>query len=319
MVPSLGASGGFDTLCLEETIGLKCGPTVHSDITVFEGDECEKQSKITVEIKQECYAPTGQRGSASSNLEISGGNGQPVYVKCEIWLIELDTAPPILEKDLSKVELVDMDTIYVPTSGDECLAHTYLPPVAVEDCSEVKTVKARVPNIGTLIFEYNADDTLYESHERLKIPHGEKVMVIYEAFDACHNLGSDTCYIKVKDWTPPVAQCVKGTTVSISDKKIWINAEDFDEGSKDNCGINLILARRSDWATFCIDLCNEVDTCAIDDHDTIWCPILEEDKEIDALEAHYAKVLQWLDSDGHVVLGSDLRGVEVRHVQVRHP
>ena len=304
VVPKLDNPLEFDTLCLDQSVeGLKCGISVHTDLIDFPGDECFKQSKLTVEIKQECYSTqlaTILEGMQGGNVEITGGNGEPVYVKCDMWLIELDTTAPILRKDLSKVVKVESDTIYVPTSSEECVAHTYLPPVRVEDCSEIKEVKVRVPGIGNFVYTYDADSAIWEGHEQVKIPLGTTTMIIYEAFDKCHNVGSDTCYVKVKDNTAPVAVCTKGSTVSLTSKKVWVDATNFNEGSSDNCGINLLLARRADWAEACVDLCDDVEVCPLGDHDTIWCPELEEDKDLEPAEAHYAQILEWLQSDGSV-------------------
>ena len=79
-------------------------------------------------------------------------------------------------------------------------------------------------------------------------------------------------------------------TVSLGGKKVWVDAETFDEGSWDNCGINLLLARRVDWYEACVDLCDETVWCCTDEHyDTLHCVKLEEDKHVDEVEAYYAK------------------------------
>ena len=158
---------------------------------------------------------------------------------------------------------------------------------------------------------------VYVSHQKLKLPHRElPYEIMYEVYDSCHNIGIEYCYLLVKDYTRPVAVSDKGVTVSISDKKIWVDAATFDEGSWDNCGINLLLARRADWAESCVDLCYNVKADAkcdpqseedyesavepiwTDGHDTLWCLVLEDDKECDAVEAHYAKQMQWWCEDG---------------------
>ena len=79
---------------------------------------------------------------------------------------------------------------------------------------------------------------------------------------------------------------------------MWVEAETFDEGSWDNCGVNMLLARRSDWYDFCIDLCDSLEYCWVGEHDdTIWQANLQEDKHLDEVEAHYAKTLEWLCDD----------------------
>ncbi|MDH3246486.1 MAG: hypothetical protein OEM26_17835, partial [Saprospiraceae bacterium] len=225
--------------------------------------------------------------------------------------------------------------ILVSASTHDCVAHTYIPPIcAGDDWTGVKQVKARVydddsyevdPDLAVPIitvglqnseeecyFERHYDicgyDTLHgylwESHQQIKLPKGEWV-VVYEILDYCHNKTYAYVDFIVKDRTRPVAVADKGVTVSLSDKKIWVDAETFDEGSWDNCGVNLLLARRSDWYEACIDLCDDIEWCCSGPHgDTLWMAFLDREKDgsdhdfYDEVEAHYAKTLEWLCEDG---------------------
>ncbi len=228
---------------------------------------------------------------------------------CLQWLMIFDTIGPTLEKDLDKALLSDSfafpgiakPVIFVPTNSHDCEAHTYIPNVYASDtCSDVKMVKARIPDVASVALEYNSETEKWESHEVVKLPRSETpVPIIYEAFDFCHNVTLDTCYFYVKDLTPPVAVCDKGVNVVISDTTVWLPAEVFDEGSSDNCGISLLLARRSDWATACgVDLCDSIMTyCGTEHHDSLYCAVLEEDKHVSPIEAHYAQTLRWLCED----------------------
>ena len=202
----------------------------------------------------------------------------------------------------------------IATNTHDCAAHTYVPPLYVqEDWSGIKLVKATVEGIGTVVMDYDEEKGCYVSHQLLKLPHSATPYVVeYEVFDSCHNVGYELCYLKVKDRTDPVAVADKGVTVSLTDKKVWVEATTFDEGSEDNCGVNWILARRADWSTACVNLCyNHADTLQegleyesarfpiwTDGHDTLWCLDLESDKAWDAVEAHYAKQLEWWCIDG---------------------
>ncbi|MDH3648502.1 MAG: T9SS type A sorting domain-containing protein, partial [Saprospiraceae bacterium] len=241
------------------------------------------------------------------------------YATCEQWLMIFDTIGPTLEKDLSKAFLADEDdfgglgpVIFIPTSTHGCEAHTYVPDVmAYDTCSGVKMVKAKVGDLTTVVLEYNETEEKWESHQNVKIPRSdEPIPVIYEAFDSCHNVTMDTCYFFVKDFTKPVAVCNKGVQVTLSDTLVWVPAEVFDEGSSDNCAISLVLARRSDWATSCgVDLCDDRQLyCTTEHHDSIWCSVLEKDKTINPVEAHYAKTLQWLCEDNQVCNGFIIGG-----------
>ncbi len=188
----------------------------------------------------------------------------------------------------------------VSTSTHDCAAHTYIPSIQAEDdWSGVKQAKATIEGIGTYTLNYNATDGCWQSHEQIKLYHRDDPWkVVFEVYDSCHNLTLDSCYLYVKDLVNPVPVVDKGITVSLSDKKVWVDAETFDEGSWDNCGVNFLLVRRADWYEACIDLCDSIDTvCVTEHHDTLWKPYLQQDKQLDEVEAHYAKTMQWLWED----------------------
>ena len=232
------------------------------------------------------------------------------YDTCNQWIMIFDTIGPTIEKDLSKAVLskpgafdgIDDQVILIPTNNHDCEAHTYVPPIlATDTCSDVKMVKAMLPGITTIFLEYNPTTKKWESHQKIKIPRADTPsMLIYEALDFCHNKTIDTCYFFVKDFTKPVTVCDKGVNVTLIDSIAWVSAEVFDEGSTDNCGISLLLARRSDWITACgVDLCDQRDFyCSTAHHDSLWCAVLERDKHINPVEAYYAKTLKWLCEDG---------------------
>lgn len=189
----------------------------------------------------------------------------------------------------------------VTTSDHNCTAYSYVPPVVVnDDWAGVKQVKARIPEIGTYVMTYNPVTHCYESHERASLPHRtEPYIIIYEAQDSCHNTTTDTCYILVKDRVKPTAVVDKGLTVSLSEKKVWVDAEEFDEGSFDNCEVNFVLARRTDWFESCVNLCDSLEAVCVNQHeDTLWLPYLHHDKALEPVEAHYRGVLDWLREDG---------------------
>jgi len=218
--------------------------------------------------------------------------------------------------------------IIVNTGTHDCAAHTYIPPVCVyDDWSGVKAVKASIAGIGTWSLEasgedcdeldtsvypcdpdYNVTGECWESHQQIKLPKtgdGYPYQILYEIYDYCHNIDSIYCYILVKDQVKPVAVADKGVNVSITDKKVWVDAETFDEGSWDNCGVNLLLARRADWYEACIDLCDDIEWCCAGPHgDTLYMAFLDRYKDgsdhdfYDEVEAHYAKTMQWLREDG---------------------
>ncbi len=300
ILPSLNPAGGApDTLCLTpgfDSVLGKCGLYVESRLDTFAG-ECPTVYKETFEIKQECY-------NSSLNAIPAPDTGGVMqlgdhYFVCEWWRTVYDTLAPWI----ACVEEVDT----VLTGTHDCAAHVYLNDVQVSDeCSRIKGVKVEIVELGlrTLLdsmgYDAKTQKTIYGNHSDLfKLEVGTDYTIVYEATDQCHNRSYDTCYIHVKDRTDPVVVVDKGLTVSLSDKKVWMNAEDLDEGSWDNCGINLFLARRTDWYEACIDLCDNIDDCYVSEHhDTLWQAILADDKSVDEVEAHYSKVLEWLGNDG---------------------
>ncbi len=268
----------------------KCGVLSHLDYWDFGGTGCDEQSKYVLEVKQECVPPIqtlcihGQQDNA-----FTGTNG---YFRCEFWVTDLDTVgPEFYCKEPAKM---------VSTTTHECAVHTYISPIyASDDWSGIKQAKATIEGVGSFVLTYNEEEKCYESHTRIKLAKKEgPYYVTYEVFDSCHNVTADTCFIFIKDRVKPVPVVDKGLTVSLSDKKVWVDAESFDEGSWDNCGINHLLVRRADWYDACIDLCDSFDYCWVSEHhDTIWQAFLQPDKHRDEVEAHYAKTLQWLWED----------------------
>ncbi|MDH3245918.1 MAG: hypothetical protein OEM26_14960, partial [Saprospiraceae bacterium] len=200
----------------------------------------------------------------------------------------------------AKATLRIMGQNQASTSKTECAAHAYIPPLkVVDDWSGAKQAKATVEGYGDVELKYNPETGCFESHLSIKFPFRyEPYKINYEAFDSCHNVSYDSCYLVVKDDIKPVPVIDKGVTVSLSDKKVWLDAESFDEGSSDNCGVNLLLVRRNDWYKSCVDLCNDLEYICVNEHeDTLWRAVLEADKNIDPVEAHYRKTLEWLATD----------------------
>jgi len=236
---------------------------------------------------------------AWGNTKISLEEGD-VFTLFGVWVASSDASIQFSGENL------------VSTTSHDCAAHAYVPPLIVhDDWSGIKQVKASVEGIGTVLMSYDAVEGCWVSKEQLEFGHREEpYLITYEIYDSCHNVGTELCYLQVKDRTKPIAVADKGVTVSLGEKKVWVEASTFDEGSWDNCEVNFLLARRSDWSTACVDLCvNVVDTASgtyepavlpvwTDGHDTLWCLDLEDDKTYDAVEAHYAKQLDWWCKDG---------------------
>ncbi len=335
----------------------KCGILVHVDKTNFPASSCDKQIKYSVDIKQSCLGTIRTECLIDPNLVANNAIVEiaPGYYRCEFWLIDLDTVPPIVECKFDKLDdhnvawprgfidstHVDFDgntpyhcfdvpispsndttapVIIVSTSSHDCVAHTYIPPVCVYDAwSGVKQVKAQIPGFGSWILtsngeecdeldtytypgdtDYNVTGICYESHVQVPLPKAEEpYQILYEVYDSCHNIDSIYCYIFVKDRISPDPVVDKGVTVSLTSKKVWVDAESFDEGSSDNCGVNMFLVRRTDWYEECVTLCDSIKPCCWGQHeDTLYQAFLQPDKHVDEIEAYYARTLDWLKNDG---------------------
>lgn len=211
-------------------------------------------------------------------------------------LLELATLPSVFQTTLAETylrqgkippfaQLMERfdPTVYRMESG-ECAAEVYFQDVRlIDNCSGVDAVKAMVdiPG-GTRMVEMvqtnveyrllpNGDTcTVYTySHTsdpiRISPPGGgcgnEVVEVRYEAADHCWNQSTWFKYIKIIDDTPPTIVTDQEVNVPLISHTTWVPAGTFDEGSWDtDCqenGLELMLARRSDWQT-CITVCDRL-------------------------------------------------------------
>lgn len=224
---------------------------------------------------------------------------------CVQWIMIFDTTGPVITR-------LDTAAFMVPISAGShhCEAEIYIPPIMVEDtCTGVKQVKGMI-NGQIVELTLNKLTGYYESHTKIKVPVSEvdirngifnPTYVSYEAIDSCHNSSRlDSLPLFIIDRIKPVAVCDKGVNIKVSDSTVWLPATVFDEGSWDNCGIELILARRTDWATACgVDLCDSIFVLgAGDHHDSLYFPVLEKNEHLSQIEAHYAQTIDWLCKDG---------------------
>jgi subtilisin-like proprotein convertase family protein len=80
-------------------------------------------------------------------------------------------------------------------------------------------------------------------------------IVGYTAKDPCGNTSTCTIRVDVRDYVQPIALCTRNTVVTLnSDGIAIVPAEDFDQGSYDNCGLVDFWVRRDGPALQCSDL-----------------------------------------------------------------
>src|SRR5699024_10128159 len=92
---------------------------------------------------------------------------------------------------------------------------------------------------------------------------GEEVTeIVYEAADGCWNHSRWSKFIQIRDDVGPTAVANHDVNVTLNKEVEWVSAATtYDEGSWDNCGLDLILVRRSDWSeNGLIEICSGVST-----------------------------------------------------------
>src|SRR5690606_37567652 len=212
-----------------------------------------------------------------------------------------DTVQAYIREGL-QYELARLDEYFNPTiyrvSSHDCEASIFVPDVKVVDnCSDVHSVKAMVEVAGggirsVALVRTNVETKLMANGETcyvytyshltnpIRVPFNgcdaAPVEVRYDAADECWNQSEWRKYINLIDETPLTVVTDRAVNVPLNSKIAWVHAETFDEGSWDNCAIELMLARRSDWID-CIDVCGVVGPNANDEglYDS-WVDILDD-------------------------------------------
>ena len=156
---------------------------------------------------------------------------------------------------------------------------------------ELTATETRILDNGDTCWVY----TYSHTSDPITIPFngcdGEPTAVRYEAADNCWNQSEWYKYIRIVDDIPPTIVMDREVTVPLQNKIAWVHAETFDEGSWDNCAIDLRLARRTDWwaDTACVDLCSDLGPNAPYDN---WVDLLDDlgvdrDQAIAAVAGHH--------------------------------
>ena len=235
------------------------GLHVKVDSLEFSGGSCERVTRYTVTVVQSCYGTEPLMNPCAlapgvSMAEFSGGMGAPIYATCEFWLVEIDTTPPDITCDLNgyaEVDTIDGMFAGVVGSGVDCASGVMTLPSALvsENCNDIKLVKAIVEDtLGTFLYAFNEATGVYEPVGDIVLPfRDEPYKVILEAFDGCHNVGIDSCLLVVKDDTRPVASAHRGVNLEMNGKLTYLNVDQIDDDSYDNCEVMFVLGRRLDW------------------------------------------------------------------------
>src|SRR5690625_7952593 len=108
---------------------------------------------------------------------------------------------------------------------------------------------------GKVCTLYNYSHTKDPIHITVSGCNGDPIEVVYTATDGC-NESHWSKYVKVRDDVPPTAITDRDVNVTMTKDVEYAWAETYDEGSWDNCGIETMLVRRTDW-TSVVDLRSE--------------------------------------------------------------
>ena len=168
-------------------------------------------------------------------------------------------------------------TVYRVNAND-CKAEVFVPDVQlIDNCSGLHSIKAiveiaggeRMVALDQTDLEYRIKEggdtsfvyTYSHTSDPITIPFngcdGELIAVRYEAADNCWNQSEWVKYIQIIDDTPPTVVVNRDVNLSLKSEIDWVYAEQtFDEGSWDNCAIELMLVRRSDFINF-ITICDK--------------------------------------------------------------
>ncbi len=190
-------------------------------------------------------------------------------------------------------------TVYFPTLDHECIAYGYFPtPIITDDCTHADSV------IVDLIWDNGhinyVNGSPQRDHLRFENLKKGKHIITIKLRDACHNTSYDTLIAVAKDRQAPylVVDKYPVVTLSSSGEVTWIDVSVFDEGTWDNCGVSLLLARRVDWWKKRVNLCDDLTAYCYNKHDSLYCANLESDKHINEVEAYYYNTMRWLQEDG---------------------
>ena len=166
-------------------------------------------------------------------------NGE-TYTDVQIISVLDKVAPTIV---MDTIELV-AENPAVGHNTQKCTSTGLIPPPnAYDNCDPDLHVQIFTP-LGEAIYKNGVDGSeggyipapglTFGTHE-----------IVYQVSDACHNKTKDTVVLNIIDDKIPTMVCREFTDISITlDGTAIVCAEEFDEGSTDNCGIDSLMIKR---------------------------------------------------------------------------
>ncbi|MBY5958819.1 T9SS type A sorting domain-containing protein [Membranicola marinus] len=274
-VPASGRQVEF----IASSFASMCNMSVEVNSTLINNTKCVKQYAVQLEFDQECYYADGTRPLASKPKKglIRMERGR---YRASFSVIDIDTLAPVISVEQRVV------TSYTGSRG--CEASLKVPSMTInEECSGVRRVTASVPGYFTVNLEQNRmgewvpDENVILPKEGRVIMDNDTIIenafkVYVEASDSCDLTSVDSFYVRVVDDTKPHVSILQNIRVGLTGELTWIDVSIMDEGSFDNCGVAMVLGRRTDWATAAhVELCDGLET----------------DARVNPVEAHYASFL----------------------------
>ncbi len=214
---------------------------------------------VFVSVQEDPWPSCGNTGTVIRTWTLHDECSNEVI--CSDTIVIIDTVPPSVSFDTSKLDLVEheingitkeylTDTIGMAPSG--CVGHGLAPYATVSDnCSDIGDVTVSVSGVNSLAYFHYAGDEVI-TLPLWNIP-GEREILVYQSVDACHNTRLDTVILIISDQTPATAVCHDAVNLSLVNVNqfTYMKAASMDAESYDNCAVYLILARRTDWMTAC--------------------------------------------------------------------
>lgn len=262
-----------------------CNLDISVTSTMTINTKCEKQYQVNMEIDQNCFYSDGSKpldkAPAKGLTKMEDGRFRMTF-----RVVDADTLAPTIEKE----EMV----ITTNANSQRCEAPLVIPDLNIEElCSGIRRVQASSPGYFTVDLVRNRAGKWVPS-EQVLLPkdghnysHGDSIIenafkVIIETADSCDLVSQDSFYIQVVDNTPPTVSLLKNIRVGLTGQLTWLDVNIMNEGSLDNCGVAMVLGRRTDWATAgAVNLCDGLET----------------DRRINPVEAYYASFINQLRND----------------------
>ena len=153
----------------------------------------------------------------------------------------LDKVAPTIAMDT--IELIAKNPV-VGHNTQKCTSTELIPPPnAYDNCDPELSIQIFTP-LGEAIYKNGVDGSEGGYIPAPGLSFGSH-KIVYQVSDACHNTTVDTVILNVIDDIIPTMVCREFTDISLTlDGTAVVCADEFDEGSSDNCGLDSLVIKR---------------------------------------------------------------------------